>query len=187
MASEKNITMRQYNGVDYDTLYPKTIAEQVIGIYSKDEILGDATKTIYGLGADAVPDDVFALLKTLVDDAQNSADGKAKIETVSYAGTGVGGSEANATTLEVPSWAKIVVIAGLGNTSKSAFGSGIFVKPNVVPSGFGYGGFGGYDTVRLYLTKWVNTTLSWYTAVPSNSDINQLNGSNATYVAYCIG
>lgn len=59
MASEKNITMRQYNGVDYDTLYPKTIAEQVIGIYSKDEILGDATKTIYGLGADAVPNDVF--------------------------------------------------------------------------------------------------------------------------------
>ena len=24
MASEKNITMRQYNGVDYDTLYSKT-------------------------------------------------------------------------------------------------------------------------------------------------------------------
>ena len=91
MASEKNITMRQYNGVDYDTLYPKTIAEQVIGIYSKDEILSNATKTIYGLGSDAVPDDVLSLLKTLVSNAQTSADGKSSIELVSYVGTGTSG------------------------------------------------------------------------------------------------
>lgn len=32
MATNKNITMRQYNGVDYDTLYPKTIASQVEGL-----------------------------------------------------------------------------------------------------------------------------------------------------------
>lgn len=31
MATNKNITMKQYNGTDYDTLYPKTTAEQVIG------------------------------------------------------------------------------------------------------------------------------------------------------------
>ncbi len=32
MATNKNITMKQYNGVDYDTLYPKTIAAQVVGL-----------------------------------------------------------------------------------------------------------------------------------------------------------
>ena len=32
MATNKNITMRQYNGTDYDTLYPKTTANQVIGL-----------------------------------------------------------------------------------------------------------------------------------------------------------
>ena len=32
MATEKNITMKQFNGTDYDTLYPKTIASQVDGI-----------------------------------------------------------------------------------------------------------------------------------------------------------
>ena len=37
MATNKNITMRQFNGVDYDTLYPKTIASQVDDVYSKDE------------------------------------------------------------------------------------------------------------------------------------------------------
>ena len=34
MATEKNITMKQFNGVDYDTLYPKTIASQVDGLLS---------------------------------------------------------------------------------------------------------------------------------------------------------
>lgn len=29
MASEKNITMRQFNGTDYDTLYPKTDVKQI--------------------------------------------------------------------------------------------------------------------------------------------------------------
>lgn len=62
MASEKNITMRQYNGVDYDTLYPKTKVEQVEGAYTQQQILSDSTKELYGLGSDAVPDEVLALL-----------------------------------------------------------------------------------------------------------------------------
>lgn len=37
MATNKNITMKQYNGVDYDTLYPKTIASQIDDVYSKSE------------------------------------------------------------------------------------------------------------------------------------------------------
>mgnify|MGYP004549111415 CR=1 FL=1 len=37
MATNKNITMKQFNGVDYDTLYPKTIASQIDDVYSKDE------------------------------------------------------------------------------------------------------------------------------------------------------
>lgn len=185
MASEKNITMHQYNGTDYDTLYPKTIASQVDGVYTQQQILSDSTKTLYGLGADAVPDNVLALLKMLVDDAQNSADGKAKIETISYIGTGVGGSEENATILEVPEFVKIVVIVGL-STNNHPYGAGILVKPNRVPSDFGVGGFGGYDTIVRYFTKWVNTTLSWYT-MGANSDASQLNVANFTYVAYCIG
>ena len=62
MASVKKITMREYNGTDYDTLYPKTIAEQVDGIYEKDEILNNSTKALYGLANSAVPNDVLSLL-----------------------------------------------------------------------------------------------------------------------------
>lgn len=32
MATNKNITMRQFNGVDYDTLYPKTSINQIEGL-----------------------------------------------------------------------------------------------------------------------------------------------------------
>ena len=31
MATTKNITMKQFNGADYDTLYPKTVAAQIVG------------------------------------------------------------------------------------------------------------------------------------------------------------
>ena len=62
MATNKNITMKQFNGVDYDTLYPKTIASQVDGVYNKTEILTAATAAMYGLGSDALPDDVFVSL-----------------------------------------------------------------------------------------------------------------------------
>ena len=51
--------MKQFNGTDYDTLYPKTVAAQVDGVYSQQQILSDATKTLYGLGSSATPDDVF--------------------------------------------------------------------------------------------------------------------------------
>lgn len=62
MATNKNITMKQFNGTDYDTLYPKTKAEQVEGIYSNQELLSDSTKALFGLSADAVPDDAFKKL-----------------------------------------------------------------------------------------------------------------------------
>lgn len=62
MATEKNIVMKEFNGTDYDTLYPKTIGTQVDGIFTTEQTLTNNTKTLYGLGTNAVPDDVFAWL-----------------------------------------------------------------------------------------------------------------------------
>lgn len=77
MATTKNIIMKQFNGTDYDTLYPKTVAAQIDDVYSKNETyskndvytksqvytktqtLTDATKAMYGLSSSAAPDDVF--------------------------------------------------------------------------------------------------------------------------------
>ena len=43
-------------------MYPKTKVEQVEGAYTQQQILSDSTKGLYGLGADAVPDDAFISL-----------------------------------------------------------------------------------------------------------------------------
>ncbi len=62
MATEKNIVMKEFNGTDYDTLYPKTIGTQVDGIFTAEQTLTNNTSALYGLGTDAVPDDVFSFL-----------------------------------------------------------------------------------------------------------------------------
>ena len=62
MGVEKTIIMKQFNGTDYDILYPKTTADQIENVYTENQILSDSTKGLYGLGADAVPDDVFKAL-----------------------------------------------------------------------------------------------------------------------------
>ena len=64
MATTKNITMRQFNGTDYDTLYPKTTSKQVEGIYNKEETLANGTKSLYGLAEASVPDDAFQKILT---------------------------------------------------------------------------------------------------------------------------
>ena len=63
MTSEKNITMRQYNGVDYDTLYPKTKVEQVVGIdgcFTNTQTLSSDIANLFGLReTNAIPNNVF--------------------------------------------------------------------------------------------------------------------------------
>ena len=55
---------------------------------NKDSLLKDATAALYGLGADAVPNDVFSVIKSLIDSSNENANARAKIETGSYVGTG---------------------------------------------------------------------------------------------------
>lgn len=46
MATTKNITMKQFNGTDYDTLYPKTVYNQVSGVAPAGYGLGGNAKFI---------------------------------------------------------------------------------------------------------------------------------------------
>lgn len=51
MAVNKNITMKQYNGTDYDTLYPQTIASQISGQIPSSQISGQIPVSKGGTGA----------------------------------------------------------------------------------------------------------------------------------------
>lgn len=62
MATTKNITMKQFNGTDYDTLYPKTIAAQIPDVFSQSETVNAEMLSKYGLGASGTPNDVFGVL-----------------------------------------------------------------------------------------------------------------------------
>ncbi len=81
MATERNITMKQFNGIDYDTLYPKTIASQVDGVYNKEESISDATKTLYGLPSTAVPDDAFKKMPSKVNETSDTINPVGTIQT----------------------------------------------------------------------------------------------------------
>lgn len=62
MATNKNITMKQFNGTDYDTLYPKTVAAQIPDVFSQSETVNAEMLSKYGLGASGTPNDVFGVL-----------------------------------------------------------------------------------------------------------------------------
>ena len=77
--------MQEKTSSGYDILYPQTIAAQIEDVYSKDETITTATKALYGLGATATPNQVFSAISTALD-------GKARIQTGSYVGTGTYGA-----------------------------------------------------------------------------------------------
>lgn len=59
MATEKNIIMKQFNGTDYDALYPKTTADQIENVYTENQVLSSDTVTKYKLPSGSLPDAVF--------------------------------------------------------------------------------------------------------------------------------
>lgn len=120
MATNKNITMKQFNGVDYDTLYPKTKVEQVEGAYTQQQILSDSTKGLYGLGNDAVPDDAFISLTNCF----------AQILVTTSPNTEVTAS-LNGKTVSATSDSSgfaILKIPGLGTWTISATVNGVFIS-----------------------------------------------------------
>ena len=170
MATNKNITMKQFNGVDYDTLYPKTKVEQVEGAYTKQQILADSTKTLYGLGSNAVPNDVLAMLKTLVSNAQISADGKAIVVYGSYNGTGAYGS-GSPNTLTFDS--KPLLLAILPNASKSSSAKSFMaVRSSQIVYTFAE------FFQSMCTVTWGEKSVSWYNSSTMDYQFNQ---SNTTY------
>ncbi len=115
MATNKNITMKQFNGTDYDTLYPKTIASQVDGVYNKTETLSATTAALLGGNETMVPDEAFVALKSLINGISASSIGAARIELGNYTGTGANAE--TAITLTFSFKPKVVIVAGPAGTA----------------------------------------------------------------------
>lgn len=62
---------------------------------NKATLLKDSTAALFGLDATAVPDDVLSTIKSLLDTAQSTANGRARISAGTYKGTGIVHSSGN--------------------------------------------------------------------------------------------
>ena len=182
MATNKNITMKQFNGTDYDTLYPKTKVEQVEGAYTKQQILTSATAALYGLGANAVPDEVLATARSLISTAQSTADSKCKIVSGSYTGTGTYGSN-NKNSLTFDGKPKLLIVS---STVTSAYG-GRHTYPQLI---FVYGESGdiaslitsGSEVFSSATVSGSGNTVSWYSADAAAQQLN-VSGTKYYYIA----
>lgn len=202
MATEKNITMKQFNGTDYDTLYPKTIASQIPDVYSKTDTITAETLSQLGLTADKLPNDAFQQIKTLVDNAQSSADSKVKIQTGSYVGTGTHGEDSpcSLTFNFVP---KVVYIIQSEIISVSANRGYDQIYPHFIQlvskATSGVGTYAKYNTEdktyigdsQLVLCSFNDKTVSWYSCLSVNQyvmyAINQMNDSGTKYYYIAMG
>lgn len=212
LATNKNITMKQFNGTDYDTLYPKTIASQIPDVYSKTDTITAETLSQLGLTADKLPNDAFQQIKTLVDNAQSSADSKARVQTGSYVGTGTYGKD-NPCSVTFDFIPRFFMILGCSSSDipyheeGSGYAMACFDKigrtyPNVSynstdSNGFGYHGQTGTRPTRQYYAsraKLVDRTFSWFTQRYDEEDRvylsaadKQYNLSSYTYYWIAIG
>ena len=177
MASEKNITMRQYNGTDYDTLYPKTKVEQVEGAYTQQQILADSTKTLFGLETGAAPDDAFVALKNLINGISASSIGAARIELGNYTGTGVNTSTAK--TLIFSFKPKVVIITGPSN-GRGKPGFAIFMQGAVQSQIYVDGGYS-----NMFNLTWSGNSVTWI-GDNWNAELG-LNANNGEYYYVAIG
>ena len=154
---------------DTNWMSPSLVKTAIDTLAAKAQnILSDATKALYGLSSSAVPNDVLALIKSLIDAANSNANSKAKIVTGSYTGTGVYG-ERNPNSLTFDFEPKVVFIypASARNIQNVGW-------PNGIQTAFIVSG-GGSKTCFL---TWNANTLSWYN---KESPANQLNGDTLVY------
>lgn len=151
---------------------------------NKGSLLKDATAALYGLGADAVPDDALALLKTIVDKHDIAIANGVKIATGSYTGTGKYG-ERNPNILTFNFIPKYIAIYYIGPDHESTP-----IKTELTQGMYGVFNKHSIFSVSYYDADNENTGVisAWGTTVKFYSDYNrQPNKQGDPYKYLAIG
>ena len=118
---------------------------------NKNSLLKDSTAALFGLGVDAVPDDVLNAIKTLIDTANANANTKAKIATGSY--TGSGATSKSLTFDFVP---KLVVVR-VGTSGYNSSGVALVLVYQNSDASYWYG----TGSSRKVSVTWNGKTVTW--------------------------
>lgn len=193
--------MKQFNGTDYDTLYPKTTGAQITGavpIASGGTNGTTASSGVNNLVAGLsqitpASNDLFPFRDisgntggsvTLANLAvalaeQASALGFTKIQTGSYVGTGTYGVDnPNSLTFDfVPKF--VIVTPDLVNSGDSQGYIGIFIYGVAFAQFFYNGASTGADNMNLIVSGWGTNTLKWYNGDRLAGYRYQLNNTSA--------
>lgn len=143
---------------------------------NKANLLTDATAALFGLDANAVPNDVFSIVHTLI--ARNAMDiaNGVKIEAGSYTGTDETG-EANAITLTFGFEPKMVIVQNASDLTLD------FLPMIKEVSQTGDDTANGSSSSAVHVT-WGTNSVSWY----SDHDKGSMkNAANNTYYYIAIG
>lgn len=146
---------------------------------NKDSLLKDATAALFGLGADAVPNDVIALIPGLIA-------GRAQVSTGSYTGTGTYGS-AHPCSLTFDKLPKAIIISNVKESSGYC-ATGIILPTENTTIGAVHGDINNDSISQRLIVTISGTTVKWYsTYSSSSSNVNaahQLNASGTyAYIA----
>lgn len=165
---------------------------QIGTMLTKANLLKDTTAALYGLGSGAVPDDVLAKIKTLVDAAAANADSRARIEVGSYYGASKVGA-GNTSSIQVPSTTKYLIITAGPQSGKpdNTSALGIFPVWNLTSS-YRYRGYYGFFGSReiadpnYSFAKFDGSTLMWYSTSGAGYEYQQFEngGTPYTYIAF---
>ena len=145
---------------------------------NKNTLLKDGTAALFGLGASALPDDVFRTAHEMIES-------KAVISAGSYIGTGLFGSS-NPTSLTFDFEPKFLIVTkperSVHTTNTLCYEFFVWAKGatlDYLPAGDAYG-----NGKRIYTLN--GNTISWY--VHTTADHNgQFNESGVTYHYVAIG
>lgn len=162
-----DITMKEYNGANYDALYPKTVSQQVLlNDLDVAELIG---LTI----SDPTVTDAISKVQTNLNGAYNVL---STAIVGSYVGTGESGSS-HKNSLTFPFVPKVVIVQASANSGVTQIAPSIFIHNAE------YSSYVANPSYSLNL-EWddINKTVNWYSLInPGSNADGQQNKSGVTY------
>ena len=145
---------------------------------NKATLLKDATAALFGLGTEAVPDDVMVKIKELLDGLLTTANSKARIQTGSYTGTGTYGAS-NPCSLTFDFVPQLIVFFGSYAEARIDDAIHPIILLWGISEAFGISSYTDQHSIITYSEK----TMSWY----SLGAKGQYNEARFTYRYVVIG